>query len=180
MRVRVEQFFHWTSECSSFPTGQDRVKKGPLPGHRLQALQESAFPGHDAAAFRAFRFKAGHAALMRLRVPAGQADTRAPGPAAEAGASAAAAPAAATLAATLAAAWTSLLRKNGHVRSFLAIVRFLEAMILSYHQTLNFFLVFHNSSELRARAARQDGGRDARPTSLFMVLREPSAHELLP
>jgi hypothetical protein len=79
-------------------------------------------------------------------VPAGQADTSTPGPTAEAAASTAAAPTAATLAAALAAAlaatlattlaatlaatlatsWTSLLRKNWHCRSFLAIVHFLE------------------------------------------------------
>ena len=75
---------------------------------------------------------------MCLRVPAGQADTSTPGPTAEAATSTAAAPTAATLAAALAAAlattlattlatsWTSLLRKNWHCRSFLAIVHFLE------------------------------------------------------
>ena len=79
---------------------------------------------------------------MRLLLPAGQADTGAPGPAAEAAASTAAAPATATLAATLATSlatsWTSLLRKKWHCRSFLAMVRFLEAMIFSYHQMFNF------------------------------------------
>jgi len=31
----------------------------------------------------------------------------------------------------------------------------------------------------RVRSAHQDGGRDARPTDLFMVLREPQVHERL-
>jgi hypothetical protein len=85
----------------------------------LHASQDSAFPGQDAAALGAFHFKAGHATLVRLLVSAGQADTGAPGPTAEAAASTAATPTTAALAATLAAtlttslatSWTSLLRK---------------------------------------------------------------------
>lgn len=92
-----------------------------------------AFPGHGAAALGTFGFKAGHAALVGFFVPAGQADTRASGTAAEAAASATASTAAAsttasgtaTLAAALAAASaaalaasrSSLLGQYGHLRS---------------------------------------------------------------